>query len=248
MQFWAKLSLRQSIFLFALGILLAAAFTLLAAWGDLEASVFNSALGSQAGLRTLFCPVLATTADRASVSITVTNPTEKPMARFVRASVSQGYVTLIKTYDEQFTIAPDESRLLSWPIEKQDAVWGWLVMARVYLFPSYPFPSEAASCGIFLVDLPIGGSLLTILWIALAVGFAAAGGLSWHAQTPPASRAQVSRLAGILSFAGLGGILSSLVQLWLASVFFLLVIVLLTLVIFTIGLQKSDPPDDDLFV
>ena len=80
--------------IFSIGIALA--FGLLAAlvWGDLEASLFSTALDAEKSLRTLSCPVFISKNETSQIKATFKNPLDKDWSRFTRVYISDGFITL----------------------------------------------------------------------------------------------------------------------------------------------------------
>jgi len=165
------------IFFFA-GFLLASVFNLIAVWADLEALSFESQLTADGGLA-LNCPVLVTAAAPAQLSTTVKNGGENDVRRTIRATLTQGSVIYTRREEQIFDLTPGESRRFAWQISAQDAAWGKIAMARVYLFRAYHALSGSASCGVFVLPINLPGEWVTAVWLLLAGGLILFGGRAW---------------------------------------------------------------------
>ncbi|GAB4502132.1 MAG: hypothetical protein Fur0035_16800 [Anaerolineales bacterium] len=164
--------------LFLTGFLLATLFNLIAVWADLEALSFESQLTADGGLA-LNCPVLVTAAAPVQISATVKNGGQKEMRRTLRATLTQGSVIYTRREEQIFDLAPGQARRFSWALSLEDAAWGRVAMARIYLFRAYPDPSASASCGVFVLPVNLPGEWVTALWLLLAGGLILLGGRAW---------------------------------------------------------------------
>lgn len=225
--------------LFTVGIVLGMALFATAAWGDFEASLFDLSLPSDGPLNTLSCPVLVTAAESGTVSATFTNPSERPIQRRVRIHVSDGLVTLLREEKSMLPLDPGERQRLQWTVTADDAVWGRLILARVYVYRQYPLPSATAACGILLVDLPpfTGGHVLALAVAASLLGIGLGGWLWMASNRPLAGRIRrvtygMAVLAGIV----LAGMSASLLGWWLLAVGLLVLAILLALALFAYSL------------
>ncbi len=149
----------------SIGILLGLALVALAVWGDLEASLFDSAIREEAQLTTLRCPVMITAAETGRVTAAFTNPAERPLTLIARASITRRYVTLMRQVELQATLAPGETRTLEWTVSAEDAAYRQLILVRVRSLRSPPLPSRDGACGIVVVNLPYltGDQLVTLM-------------------------------------------------------------------------------------
>lgn len=232
-----RLSWKQwlAVLLFILGIVLGVLLAGVAVWGDLEAFLFDSAITPEAPLTTLRCPILMTSAQTATVGITLRNTGDRPTSFYVRTHISLGFVTLMSEENSRLPLEPGQSGRLEWPIYPGDAAFRRVILVRVHVLPTAPFPYRAASCGIVLVDLP--GLLPGDAWyaIGLLLGLAcAAGGMAlWIVGNRPLQgRALlVARVQGaLLGVVGLS-VLFAVLKLWLVGLIGIIVTVLLAGVI-----------------
>ena len=140
--------------LFMLGAAVGFALVTVSFWGDYEASMIGLDYMGEKQLDTLACPILTTSRDKARFTVKIHNPLEHNLTRTVQVMVSSGRLSLLREDRVSFQLKPDESRSLSWPVEPEDAVYGKLVLAKVYLYPSHSIPSKDATCGILVLDIP----------------------------------------------------------------------------------------------
>ncbi len=164
--------------LFLAGFLLANLFNGIAVWADLEALSFESQLTADGGLA-LSCPVLVTSAAPVEISTSVKNSAEREVRRSLRATLTAGSVIYTRREEQIFDLTPGESRRFAWALSMEDAAWGRIAMARIYLFRAYPAPSASASCGVFALPVNLPGGWLTAAWLLLAGGLILAGGRAW---------------------------------------------------------------------
>ena len=146
-------SLGTAIFL--LGAALGFWLLIASAWGDLEARLFDSALGAEERLSTLKCPVLLTPSDVGQVTASIENPTDFERTVIVRARFTLGHRYLIREDREDFSLPAGESKDLEWVVFTEQAAFGRIVLVRIYQFSSFSIPSRTESCGIVVVNLPM---------------------------------------------------------------------------------------------
>ncbi len=132
---------------------------------DTEAIVFSAIVSGDDTLRTLRCPELITRGENGVIEATITNDSDKRLYRYVRTYVSQGYLTLKREMNASFYQAPSESTTLRWEVSADDAAWGYLIMAKVFVFKQTPLPSYVGTCGIISLDIPFirGWHLIAIV-------------------------------------------------------------------------------------
>jgi hypothetical protein len=162
--------------IFSIGIALA--FLLLAAmvWGDLEASLFSSALDAETSLRTLSCPIFISSTETSEIKATFKNPLDKDWSRFTRVYISDGFITLKREIKEEIPIQAGEKETVSWAITAEDAVYDRIVFFHIYVNARYPYPSLDGSCGVVVVDfLDLTGKQTLFLVLATSLACIAVG-------------------------------------------------------------------------
>jgi hypothetical protein len=139
--------------IFALGILIGMIFFGYIVWGDFEASFFDSSIHTEKALRKISCPVIITKNETGNVAATFSNPTDKPINPRVRTHITDGSFILMREEDTMLQLLPGEQKQLSWDITPADAAWNRFIFARVFVFPTYPIPAMAGSCGTVVVNI-----------------------------------------------------------------------------------------------
>ncbi len=219
------------VLLFALGLLLGIAFASVTVWGDLEAALFDASISGETRLSSLACPVLITRGETGLVSAGFKNTGTQPVNRAVRFRVSAGYVTLIREESTHVPLAPGETRHLRWPVDEADAAYrGLLILARVSTLRQAPMPAQTGSCGIVVLDLPLGsGALIMGFWLALSLAGMLGGGWLWLAGTPQRTGRAGGKLYVMVALGGvvLAGMILGLLGLWAPGVLVLALILLL---------------------
>ena len=145
---------KAGIPLFMIGAVIGYALFLSTFLQDTEAIVFSALLSGQRTLTSLSCPEIITPQEVGIVRAKIHNPTEKTMYRSVRTHISQGFLTLIREHYEHYDLDPGETQQVSWEVYPGDAAYGYVILAKVYLFPQNPLPSYVGACGILMLDLP----------------------------------------------------------------------------------------------
>jgi len=216
--------------LFLFGALIALACAGIIAWGDMEATLFDSAIVPEKTLNTLKCPVMMTKVETATVSAAFANPVDRPLYFSVRAHFSQGYVTWIREERTSFSLEPGERQRLEWAVSSEDAAFKNIVLVRVHAQTNGPLPYRSGACGIVVIPLSFltGGLVFGILAAVSLVSMG--GGIAlwvfsqdpWGRQGVAVTRA-MGTVAGILVIAVIVGLLG----MWLIGMFMLFFTVLL---------------------
>jgi hypothetical protein len=208
------------LLIFAAGVVLGAAFSVAAVWGDIEALVFDPSVKADATLGSLSCPVIVTTKDAGTATAKVSNPGDNKMTRSIRVHVSHGHVTLMKEIREKFVLEPGESKRFEWDLLPEDAAFGRFILVGAYLPSYHPYPSRRGSCGSLVVDTQWlnGGQITALVVVGSVVGMA--GGLGmWLAGNQPAKeqRKRAGHAMAIMAGAIGTGIVASLLGWWLLA-------------------------------
>lgn len=217
------------ILLFSAGLLLGMALFGVVVWADFEAVLFNPGLRRDASLRSLRCPVMITESETGIVTASLTNPLDRPIDRYVRAHITDGYVTLMREVDQSVSIAPGGRERLAWEVTADDAAFERFILVRVVVRGRYPLPSRQGTCGIFVVDVPyltgdqVFGLVFTAGLISMGLGF----GLWYRASEPLRERGlQATRAMGMLASSVALGTIVGWLGWWLPGAIVFLITVL----------------------
>ncbi len=206
-----------SALLFAVGLLCGMVLFGTVIWADFEAALFSPAIQQDAPLRSLRCPVMITRSETGSVTASLRNPLERSTERYVRAHITDGYVTLMRELNSLVPLAPGETQRLEWTVTADDAALERLILVKVIVRGRYPLPSRQGTCGIVVVDVPIlsGNQVFALGFGASLLSVAAGLGL-WARASEPAGEAgqQVSRGMGMLCASVVVGAMVGLVGWW----------------------------------
>lgn len=132
---------KRGIPIFMLGAILGFCMFLVAFLQDTEAIIFSPLISGDATLHSLSCPEIITEKEIGEIRAKVHNTTDASQYRSVRTHITEGYLTLIREHLEHYTLEPGQTEQLSWTIYPEDAAYGYLILAKVYLFPQKPAPS-----------------------------------------------------------------------------------------------------------
>ncbi len=219
------------LFIFSIGVLLGLALFASAVWGDLEAFLFDSSMGADARLTSLRCPVILGKTETGVVRATVSNPLDRPSDRRIRTHISEGYITLMREIKTQLSIDPGDRQQAEWGVTADDAVYGRLILVRVYLFARYPLPSRSGSCGILVLDLfNLPGNLIFALAMAASLLSMGIGLGLWTAGNQPLGgriRNATSAMV-VLAVIVLAGMLAMLLAWWQVGLILLVIAILLS--------------------
>jgi len=172
-----KLARSLGVLLFSIGLLLAATLFGAIIWADFEAVLFNPGLQQDAPLRSLRCPLMITRSETGTVTASLSNPLDRSTERYVRAHITDGYVTLMREVNQRVPLEPGEKQQLEWEVTAADAAFERFILVKVILRGRYPLPSRQGTCGILVVDVPLlnGEQLFGLAFtgslLAMAVGY-----------------------------------------------------------------------------
>lgn len=206
--------------LFILGALLGMLFYGLLAWGDLEATLFESSQGTREPVESLDCPLVLTRGENATVETRFTNTLERNIRTTLRATISEGSQLLVRREVASLDLAPGESKTYAWSITSDDAVWNRFVFVNLYTYPVYPIPARNSACSTLVVDIPgIPGNVLAVLWMIASAALIVSG--FWlYLRGNRSLKGQALNLTNGMVFISLlivGGTILAIQGKWLAS-------------------------------
>ncbi len=180
------------VLLFSVALLLGMGLFGATIWADFEAVLFNPGLSQDAPLRSLRCPVMITTSETGTVTASLTNPLDRSTERYVRAHITDGYVTLMREINRSVPLAPGEKQRLQWSVTADDAAFGRFILVKIILRGRYPLPGRQGTCGILVVDAPLlnGRQVFGLIFAASLLGMGAGYGLWFRASQPLDRRRQ----------------------------------------------------------
>ncbi len=158
-----------------LGLLLLAGVV----WVNFEARMFYpwDVMGKRRTLTGLWCPPVAARDEVIQLRIRVTNPTQRPVRRFLRVTATLGHVLLVDQGKEWLDLAPGETRTVQWAIPASQAAYGGrFLLVSAYLGAAGSLPAAQNDCGIWVWPVRgVSATALLALAFGLAFGLMAAG-------------------------------------------------------------------------
>jgi hypothetical protein len=239
---WLVGWLGMAIFVF--GLTAATIYQSITSWGEIEATMFNPGMPVDDQLDTLRCPLIITSNEVATVRATFENPTDRNRIRIVRASISEGFVTLRREITTNLPLEPGEVQTLEWEISAADAAWGRYVFVRVFTPRSGPMlPTQTKACGILVVNWPwlkgshIANTLFILGLLGPILGLGIWSGVYWPFSD---EQRQKAYLMGILTVVVMTGLYLSMIGQWiphllLLIILFFMLVSLATRVLMAIG-------------
>ena len=167
-----RLSLPLAISAYVIGLLVGFYVILVAAWADMESTVYGFERLANAGLGGFHCPLLMTATETSTISLKVSNSTDNHITPSIRTQISTP--VLPKESVENLRLAPGESTQLSWSVGPENIDLQRFIFAKTLLYSAFPVPSQETTCGIFILNVPGTGKVILPLLIALSLA-----GLGW---------------------------------------------------------------------
>lgn len=168
-----KLSMPGQILLWigcCLGLLLSA--TLL--WADIEALLYGFGQYGKQATHAMQCPHFMTTHETGPIRVRITNTSHQTIHPTVKLQASSQ--ELFRTHTVSLTLAPGESQVVEWEVDRRDVVWRHFIFVKMYTFASYPMADVEQTCGILVLDFPwLRGEQIYYLTLAFFIGLTASG-------------------------------------------------------------------------
>ena len=199
-------------------------------WGDMEADSYGFPRRSSATLGGLNCPILLTRDEPGEISLSVANPTDKPLHPSVRTEISADFDPQV--LNESLDLAPGESKKLEWSLQPENIVLGSFILAHVQVYATYPIPNREKTCGILIMDLPGSGKTLVIALVAFTL-IGLGSGMYWMNKSGLFKNRVPITWNAILFLAVLiiGGLILSLMGSWIPSIGILVLSVLISILL-----------------
>jgi hypothetical protein len=217
------------VLLFSVGLLLGMALFGAIVWADFEAVLFDPGLQQDAPLRSLRCPVMIARSETGSVTASLSNPLDRSTERYVRAHITDGYITLMREVNRSVSLAPGERQRLEWEVTGDDAAFERFILVKVILRGRYPLPSRQGTCGILVVDVPyLTGEQVFGLAFGASLLCMIGGLVLWTRASQPLGQRerQAARAMGVLAAGVLLGTTVGLVGWWLPGFIIFLIMLL----------------------
>lgn len=224
-------TLLADIISYAIGVSLGLFLLVAAAWADMESTFYGFNRLASAGLGGFSCPVLMTRNESSAISLRVSNSTDRAISPAIRTEISTPLAP--QEFLENFQLAPGESSRLEWPVGPQNIDIGRFIFAKVLLYSAHPLPSQEATCGIFIIDLPGSGKVILPILVGLSLL-----GMGWGLRgmyRSSGSNEWARRHVGLLTFMAMMvvlGLVVSFMGSWVPSLLILAVVLLLIVIMF----------------
>lgn len=145
-------------------------------WAQIETRLFSAKFPRKRTWTSVRCFPVATLADKAvPVRAAVTNPLDRKATRYVVAHMPQGSLLLVERDARRIPLPLRGKTTLTYLLNVEDRVYGWVLMWAGQLQRSYPLPLLAGGCGIVVLPLPfvpdwlaglsvLAAALLLVVW------------------------------------------------------------------------------------
>jgi len=206
------------------GMLLSGATTAAALESD-----FYFGFGYQAdeSLKDLKCPIILTGDEIGTVAVTLSNPNEKEIEPLFQVDI--GNEGLFRTYRDRMYIPVGESQTLQWTVSREDAVFKYLILVKLFQFAAFKTPTRDGSCGIVYLDVPFSGTQVLIFAIVISVVGMALGIFLWSTMNKSQSiqKTRVSRAMIVMAVSVILAMVVALLGIWMLGVLLFMISLLL---------------------
>lgn len=162
-----------SVLITLTGILIGLLLALLAVWGDYESTSYGFMKRASAPFGGLSCPIFLGRDETGTVSISISNSTDRPLSPGVRTeiSTSQDLVS-----DLEFVpLAPGARITLQRTVGPENVDLGSFIFVSASVFSMYPLPDQEMTCGIFVLPVDGGSRWILVLGTTLSLLMMCAG-------------------------------------------------------------------------
>jgi hypothetical protein len=214
--------------LFAVGVLIGMIFYGSVLWSDFEASFFDASIRTQGSIPQLSCPILITQRETGQITATLENTLDRPITPRVRTHITDGSYILMREEESAPKIQPGEQAQLEWAIRVEDAAWDRFVLARVFVFPTYPIPAMSGYCGVVALKLSaLSGPQVVTLSLLGSLLLMGAGMALWVAgNRQQETNTEITAGMGLLAGVTIAGVVTSIIGWWLLAGILLLITIL----------------------
>lgn len=215
---------------FFIGAFLGLSLTVISAWADLEASFYGFSRTGGKRLSTLSCPIIMTANETSSFSIKITNTTDRKISPSVKTDISSP-IDPITSY-ESVQLGAGESKRMQWEIGPENIDVGRFIFVRAWVYAAYPMPDHENFCGVFVINLPTNGRLITWAMIILSL-LGMGGGIYGLMHSEGFKRRTETDIAGFRLIAILvcAGVAASFLGWWVPAMMTLVVALLMLVVV-----------------
>lgn len=156
-----------SVSLTLAGIVIGLLLSLLAAWGDYESTSYGFLKRANAPFRGLSCPIFLGRNETGTISIKISNSTDRPFSAGVRTEISTPQEPVSNL---QFVpLAPGEQATVQQPVGPENIDLGSLILVSASVFSMYPAPDQEMTCGIFVLPVDSGSKLVLIVGTTISL-------------------------------------------------------------------------------
>lgn len=217
---------------YAVGALLGLTFTLLATWADLESVHYAYDFRASASFNGLKCPILMTANETNSFSAKITNTADNKLSFSVKTETSSRLLPISSL--EFVELEPGESKTLAWIIGPENTDLKYFIIAKVLVYGSYPIPNRESTCGVFILDLPTSGTVITWTMVVLSL-LGMGGGLYGlnQIQNSEQNSWEITRRLTFLSIVVIAGLIASLMGWWILGI--LIIVIALLFIVISLG-------------
>ncbi len=181
-------------------------------------------------LKDMECPLILTSDEVGTISVTLFNPQEKEIEPLFQVAIgSERSFSLFRYFRERKYIPAGESQTMQWTVTKEDAVYKHFILVQVYQFAAFKTPARSGSCGILYLDVPFSGTAALIFAIAVSILGMALGIILWLTlyKSLPVYKTRVLRIMIVVALSVTLTMVSGILGIWLLSFLFFMVSLLL---------------------
>ena len=152
---------------YTVGIVIGLFLIIIATWADMESAFYGFSRYAEAGLDGFSCPVLMTSDETGTISLSVSNKTDRVLTPSIKTDISTPILPL--EIDEKIELAPGESKKLTWSVGPDNIDLGHFIFAKAMVYSVYPIANQEATCGIYILDLPGSGRVILPILVVLSI-------------------------------------------------------------------------------
>jgi len=224
------------IILFVIGVLLGMVLIGSSVYADFESTLFDLTNSAKRSYHPIKCPVFLSSYESGYLSAVIKNPNDITQQLVIQARISNRHLILLSEVQENISIASHGKKQLNWEVEAPDAVYGHLLLAKVIVMDANLNPSQRGSCGIIVLDLPLGLKGWQLFWMVFVLSLSGiiSGIIFWWRYGRSSSNRGLEATRSLFGLGGLAlvGLVSIALGSWqLAAVAFYICLLLMGVII-----------------
>jgi hypothetical protein len=207
----------------------------LSVYADFEAALLDIPEVAERSITPFSCPILLDVDEEGAVQAKIKNDSPEPIQYETTGYFSQVSNGFQRKDTHQVILQANNEKNIKWQISSDDADNQDLILVKIYVIDGDSIPSQEASCGVYVINLPgrITGGQMSAIFHAFGVVLMLGGVCLWRMCSNPKLGIKPEVTWGVISL--MAAVLSGLLMNWLG--FFAVAVGLFYLCVLLVGVM-----------